>query len=100
MATEKHLAEMEAHKVKIEGAHLDNAMKTQKIADSDAQVNAGLPGNSSGLVPSAAQSFDHHPSAFGPRVPDAGKAPTNKHVMFHRGPDGKIQAATIAEVMA
>jgi hypothetical protein len=63
-------------------------------------VNAGLPGNSSGLVPSVAESFDRKPTSFGPRVPDPGQAPKQKQVTFQRGLDGKLIGAQITEVGA
>lgn len=59
MAAEKHAKDMKLADVKIEGAHLDNAQKMQKIADNEATVGAGLP-------PSVAKSFARRPTAFAP----------------------------------
>lgn len=100
MELQKHEAEMKLHAAKLEGAHLDNAMKTQKIADAEATVNASLPGNSTGLAPAVEQSFNAHPTPFGPRVPTPGAAPTQKHIVLHRGVDGKIAGATVLEGVA
>jgi hypothetical protein len=63
MDMERHAMEMEIHKAKLEGHHLDNSMKMQKIADNEAQVNAGL-------SPSVAESFRSAPTAFAPEAPE------------------------------
>jgi hypothetical protein len=92
MATEKHQKEMELHAAKLEGHHLDNMMKTQKIADNEAQVNAGL-------SPSVAESFESAPTAFAPQAPNMAEtmsAPLSKRVKFLRHPDGKLAEMVIS----
>lgn len=63
MDMERHGLEMEIHKAKLEGHHLDNTKKMQDIADNEAMVNAGL-------TPSVAKSFQSAPTAFAPEAPN------------------------------
>ena len=97
MDMERHGLEMEIHKAKLEGHHLDNTKKMQDIADNEAMINAGL-------SPSVSESFNQSPTAFAPEAPnmamtmtDTIAKPKRKSVSFIRGEDGRIAGADIME---
>lgn len=57
----KKAVDVKLAQAKVEGAHLDNAAKMQKLADNEANATA-----TEGLTPSAAKSFARRPTAFAP----------------------------------
>jgi hypothetical protein len=81
-------AQIAHQKAQTEAAHLTNAQKMQEVADAEAQAMHPEAPTDSGLVPSVDKSFQEKPDAFAPRL---------RNVQFHRGPDGKIQGASIME---
>lgn len=59
LKVEKHAADMQMAKAKLNGQHLQNTKAMQDIADNEAEAHGGLP-------PSVANTFDRHPTAFAP----------------------------------
>ena len=62
---ETHNADMELKKARLNGIHLENAQRMQKVATNEAEVEADL-NDPRGLMPIASKILGRHPTAFEP----------------------------------